>query len=90
MGDYQTKNYTAHGGRETVIGGKLTILPGATVEGLSEALSMPKAPFLPDSTATTIAALREDVNALLGNLRVAGLMVDEAPVAVTGGEAALE
>lgn len=78
MDDYQTRNYTAHGGRETVIGGKLTILPGATVEGLSEALSMPKAAFRPDSHASTVAALREDFNALLGALRAAGLMETEA------------
>ena len=31
MSDYQTRNYTAHGGKETVIGGKLTFLPGAAV-----------------------------------------------------------
>ena len=30
-----TKNYMAHGGDELVIGGKLTILEGATVEGLT-------------------------------------------------------
>ena len=29
-----TRNYAAHGGGEWVIGGKLTVLPGATVEGL--------------------------------------------------------
>ena len=28
-----TKNYMAHGGNEFVIGGKLTFLPGAVVEG---------------------------------------------------------
>ena len=28
-----TKNYVAHGGNEWVIGGKLTFLPGAAVEG---------------------------------------------------------
>ena len=28
-----TKNYFAHGGNELVVGGKLTFLPGATVEG---------------------------------------------------------
>ena len=77
MSEYQTHNYTAHGGRETVIGGKLTILPGATVEGLGEALSMPKAPFLPDSEAATVAALRADFNALLSTLRAAGLMETE-------------
>ena len=32
MSDYQTRNYTAHGGKETVIGGKLTFLPGAEVK----------------------------------------------------------
>ena len=30
-----TKNFFAHGGDELVIGGKLTVLEGATVEGLS-------------------------------------------------------
>ena len=28
-----TRNYMAHGGDELVIGGKLTFLPGAVVEG---------------------------------------------------------
>ena len=32
---YNTRNYAAHGGAEWVIGGKLTILEGATVEGLT-------------------------------------------------------
>jgi hypothetical protein len=32
---HNTKNYAAHGGEEWVIGGKLTILEGATVEGLT-------------------------------------------------------
>jgi len=30
-----TRNYHAHGGNEWVVGGKLTILEGATVEGLT-------------------------------------------------------
>ena len=30
---HNTKNYMAHGGNELVIGGKLTFLPGASVEG---------------------------------------------------------
>jgi hypothetical protein len=74
MNDYQTRNYTAHGGRETVIGGKLTFLPGAVVEGFPEAIALPKAPARPDSEASTVAALREDFNALLRGLRDAGLM----------------
>ena len=32
---HNTKNFAAHGGEEWVIGGKLTILEGATVEGLT-------------------------------------------------------
>ena len=83
MSDYQSRNYTAHGGRETVIGGKLTFLPGAEVSGLGEALSMPKAPFQTDSMATTVAALRDDFNALLCRLRAAGLMEGEAEGAST-------
>ena len=32
---HNTKNFAAHGGEEWVIGGKLTTLEGATVEGLT-------------------------------------------------------
>ena len=77
MSDYQTRNYTAHGGKETVIGGKLTFLPGAEVEGLEGLLPSMHPPQLPaqaDSVATTIAALKDDFNALLSKLRAAGLM----------------
>ena len=75
MSDYQTRNYTAHGGKETVIGGKLTFLPGAEVEGLEALLPSAQLPQLPaqaDSVATTIAALKDDFNALLSKLRAAG------------------
>lgn len=47
MSDYQTRNYTAHGGKETVIGGKLTFLPGAEVEGLEALLPSMQPPQLP-------------------------------------------
>ena len=75
-----TRNYHAHGGNEWVIGGKLTFLPGATVEGAEGLFDLPAArepvvlPSLPDSEATTVAALREDYNRLLALLRNAGLM----------------
>ena len=106
MSDYQTRNYTAHGGKpwrpseasagvsaacgangtpgaigahgaESVIGGKLTFLPGAEVEGLEALLSSAQPKQLPaqdDSVATTIAALKDDFNALLARMRAAGLM----------------
>lgn len=72
------RNYFAHGGGELVIGGKLTFLPGATVEGGDDLFgqSEPAAQitYITDSEATTIAALREDFNGLLAALRRAGLM----------------
>ena len=90
MSEYQTHNYTAHGGRETVIGGKLTFLPGAVVEGLVEAIEMEKLAHQPDSQAATVAALREDFNALLGKLRAAGYMAGDGAGSVddTGDPAA--
>ena len=78
MNKYQPRNYTAHGGKETVIGGRMTFLPGAEVVGLPEAVMIPKASALPDSDAKSVAQLREDFNALLGVLRAAGLLAVEA------------
>ena len=74
------KCYFAHGGKELVIGGKLTFLPGAAVEGGEGLFDLPPGgepvtlPFLADSTATTVAALREDHNRLLAVLREAGII----------------
>lgn len=78
-----TRNYHAHGGNEWVVGGKLTFLPGATVEGAEGLFDLPtvgepvQLASLPDSDATTVAALREDYNRLLAVLRVSGLMASE-------------
>lgn len=76
------RNYHAHGGSEWVIGGKLTFLPGAVVEGVEGLFEqMPAAeliehtsPNVPDSAAITVAALREDFNGLLAALREAGIL----------------
>ena len=77
-----THNYFANGGNDRGIGGQLTFLPGAVIEG-GDALFTPSLPFdqiayVPDSEATTIAALKDDYNALLAAIRNAGLM-ESAP-----------
>ena len=75
-----SKCYFAHGGNELVIGGKLTFLPGASVEGGEGLFDLPPGgetvtlPFLADSTATTVAQLREDYNHLLAVLRSIGIL----------------
>ncbi len=88
-----TKNYAAHGGSEWVIGGKLTFLPGASVEGgdglFDQTASGAQAPYVADSEATTVAVLRENFNSLLAALRAAGLMAAEAaaePETPAGGD----
>ena len=65
---YNTKNYMEQGGEKLVIGGTLEILPGASVTGL------PIAENHADSTATDVAGLVTDFNALLVKLKAAGLM----------------
>ena len=68
---YTTKNYTTDGGDKTVIGGTLEIKEGAVLLGLPQAANQA------DSTATTIAGLVTDFNALLAKLKAAGLMKSE-------------
>ena len=68
---YTTKNYTSDGGDKTVIGGTLEIKEGAVLLGLPQAANQA------DSTATTIAGLVTDLNALLAKLKAAGLMKTE-------------
>lgn len=75
-----THNYFAQGGNELVIGGKLTFLPGATIEGGDDLFGQPTSfepiGYVADSEATTIAALKDDFNTLLAAIRTAGLMVN--------------
>ncbi|MBQ3268348.1 MAG: Head fiber protein [Clostridia bacterium] len=70
-----TRNFSAHGGNEWVIGGKLTFLEGAEVEGFPGIFTLP---YIADSEATSVAALKESFNSLLVALRTAGLMAAEA------------
>lgn len=71
---HNTKNYTEQGGEMTVIGGTLVFEEGATIEGF------PCAANQADSTATTVATLKDDFNSLLTKLKAAGLMIADAPV----------
>ncbi len=65
---HNCKNYTEQGGAVTHIGGKLIIEEGAEVLGL------PSLENQEASTATTVAALKDDLNALIGKLKATGYM----------------
>ena len=67
---YNTKNYTEQGGDVTHFGGKVIFEEGCEVEGNSFTPAANQAA----STATTIAGLVTDFNALLTKLKTAGLM----------------
>ena len=66
------KNYAAPGGGKWVVGGTLEV----TAEGqlLLDGIPLVRAATQADSTATTIADLKGDFNALLAKLQAAGLM----------------
>lgn len=76
---HNTLNYTEQGGEVTHIGGTLIIEEGAHVEGLS----LPEGilQYQEASSATTVAALRDDFNDLLMRLKQSGLM-DEGEVTI--------
>lgn len=77
---YNSRNYAAQGGSEWVVGGKLTFLPGAVIEGGEDLFGSPalQIDHIPASEATTVAALRDDLNALLTALKTAGLMAGKS------------
>ena len=66
------KNYAEQGGDKWVVGGTLEV----TAEGqlLLDGIPLVRAANQADSTATTIADLKADFNALLAKLQAAGLM----------------
>ena len=66
------KNYAEPGGDKWVVGGTLEV----TAEGqlLLGGVPISRAANQADSTATTIADLKTDFNALLAKLQAAGLM----------------
>ncbi|OPZ85953.1 MAG: hypothetical protein BWY74_03775 [Firmicutes bacterium ADurb.Bin419] len=75
---YSTKNYTEQGGEKTVIGGELEIKEGASVKGL------PSIENQAVSSASTVAGLKDNFNALLSKLKDAGYMtLDQWNVSVS-------
>mgnify|MGYP000203759207 CR=1 FL=1 len=68
---YNTKNYTEQGGEKTVIGGTLEIKEGASVTGLPSAINQAA------STASNVAEVKDDLNALLIKIKDAGLMIPD-------------
>ena len=66
------KNYAEPGGGKWVVGGTLEISAGGQL--LLEGTPLERAATQADSTATTIADLKGDFNALLAKLQAAGLM----------------
>ena len=71
-----TKNYFTDEGDTLVIGGKLIVEEGAEVEGLDGGDSTAAA-NQSASTATAVAGLKNDFNALLIKLKEAGIMVPD-------------
>ena len=69
---YNTKNYTEQGGNITHFGGKVIFENGCEIEGLPAAANQAA------STASTIALLKDDFNALLTKLKASGLMAADA------------
>lgn len=68
---YNAKNYTEQGGEKTIIGGTLEIKEEASVKGLPFAINQAA------STASTVAGVKEDLNALLLKLKDSGLMTPD-------------
>lgn len=68
---YNTKNFTEQGGETTRFGGKVVFENGCVIEGLP---ATPKAANQAASTASDVAGLVTDFNALLTKLKAAGLM----------------
>ena len=75
---YNVKNYTEQGGGRTVIGGELVVTGKLTLAEGAELHGLPAAENQADSTATSVAGLKDDLNALIAKLKAAGLMEADA------------
>lgn len=66
------KNYSAQGSAKWVVAGELKIATGGKF--IMKGRELKPAAAQAESSATTIAALRDDVNELITKLKEAGLM----------------
>lgn len=72
---FATKNFMTSGGDEWVIGGKLTILEEAEVEGLKDETEITPAASVTELSANDdLSAVINTVNSIITNLKAAGLM----------------
>ena len=71
------KNYRTDGGNRTVIGGTLEFKEDAQVLNFPDRAGFTPAEAQVDSTASDVAGLVTDFNALLAKLKEAGLMASE-------------
>lgn len=80
MNDHVSKNYNTDGGNRTVIGGVLEFEDGAEVRNMPEGSGSAAgvAANQAASTATAVAGLKNDFNALLVKLKNAGIMTPDA------------
>lgn len=81
MNDHVSKNYNTDGGNRTVIGGVLEFEDGAEVRNMpagSGSAVGAAAENQAASTATAVAGLKNDFNALLVKLKNAGIMTPDA------------
>lgn len=72
---YNTKNHKEQGGERTIIEGELVIAEGGKLIFNDEELK--PAAFQDASTASTVAGVVADLNALITKLKAAGLMASE-------------
>ncbi len=78
---YNTKIYFEQGGDVLHIGGKIVFDEGAQIEGIDDDDDVEFTPMENQltSTATTVAALKDDFNALLTKLKDYGFMNPDVP-----------
>lgn len=78
---HNTKNFAAHGGGEWVIGGKLTVLRDATVEGLVDVSLL--VPATAETLGGVLAPAKGPTQTVPVGIDATGLLYVAAPIAAT-------